>query len=459
MRIGIDFGTTHTSAAWYDGQAVHFIPLDLHSPNPHLLRSMIYVTREQEVSLGLEAVERFLRDDTGRPVRYQDKFVGTIENTVAQQYKGPLDGDGPITIIYDVTVEEEIAAHGRLLQSIKTGLRSGSYPGTNLFGKYYTVQELIALILRQVRVSAERELQQEICQATLGRPVHFSDDPLIDQRAEQQLRQAAALAGFQDVSFVLEPVGAAQFYLNQVRAPETALIFDFGGGTLDFTMLRVDEQSQHTILSTHGVAVGGDDLDRAMMQRMVAKELGAESAIDFNFDERPLPFPPDLAELLYRWQTIPLLSRPQPLSVIQRAKKYGDAPAKFAALESLVINNHGFALFEQIEQSKRRLSVQEQTVLAMHLDDARLCVELARPAFNLAIGAELGEARQGVREVTRMAGLQAKQVDVVVMTGGSSVIPIFQKMLAREFPAARLLQASEFTSVTSGLAICAYQAV
>ena len=144
MRIGIDFGTTHTSAAFYDGQTIHNIPLDPQNPNPFLLRSMIYITRKQQCFLGLAAVRTFLQQDTGRPVVYQKKVVGTIENTVAQQFKNPGEPDGPITIVYDVIIEEDIGAQGRLLQSIKTGLRSDSYYGTSIFGRYYTIQALIA---------------------------------------------------------------------------------------------------------------------------------------------------------------------------------------------------------------------------------------------------------------------------------------------------------------------------
>ena len=453
MRIGIDFGTTHTSAAYYDGQTIQAIPLDPHNANPNLLRSMIYITNAQRCSLGVEAVRTFLRQDTGRPVVYQKKVVGTIENTVAQQFKMPGEPDGPITIIYDVIIEEDIGAQGRLLQSIKTGLRSDSYKGTNIFGKYYTIQELIALVLCHVRTQAERTLQTEVRQAVLGRPVQFSDDPAADRRAEQRLCEAARLAGFDEVSFVAEPVAAASFYLNQVKKPETALIFDFGGGTLDLTVMRVDAQQNEQILATHGVLLGGDDLDSRLMREHVASHFGTASSIDKNYDDRTMPFPEDLADLLNQWQTIPILSQPQHLAVIQRAKRYGADPSKFAALACLVTKNHGFALFEEIEQAKRTLSDQAQAQLDMQVDEINLALTLTRQDFNLAISQELTQARQGAREAIAKAGIKAIEVDAVVTTGGSSVIPIFQKMLAHEFPAARLVPLDTFSGVVRGLAI------
>lgn len=457
MRIGIDFGTTHTSAALYDGQTINFIPLDLENPSPHLLRSMIYISREQRCSLGLAAVRNFLEQDTGRQVVYAEKMVGTIEYTVAQQGKGPLDPDGPITIVQDVVIDEDIGAQGRLLQSIKTGLRGDLYQGTQIFGRYYTLPELIALILGHVRTQAEAHLQREVRQATLGRPVLFSVDAAEDHRAEERLRAAATLAGFTEIDFVPEPVAAAAFYLQQVKQPETVLIFDFGGGTLDLTILRTDAVGGHLLLANHGVLVGGDDLDSALMHYRVAQSFGANTPIDRNFDDRAVLFPEKLAQHLDQWQTIPLLSRREPLTVIQRAQRHSPEAYKFHALESLVTQNHGFALFEQIEQAKRRLSTVEQTQLEMHVDKIDLSLELTRRDFHLAAADALSAARAGVRETIAMTGITAGAVEVVVLTGGSSVIPIFQKMLAYECPSARLLQTDAFSSVTSGLAIEAYQ--
>ncbi len=450
MKIGIDFGTTHTSAAYHDGQTLHFIPLDPLNANPALLRSMIYVRRDQTIFLGQAAVHQFLSEDTGREVIYEDKMVGTIENTVAAQ-----EGDEPITIIYDVTVAEDVGAPGRLLQSIKTGLRSAAFAGTNLFGRYYTLAELIALILRHVREQAEAHFQQPIRDAVIGRPVHFDEDPELDQKAEQQLLAAAHLAGFEEVHFLPEPVAAAHADLNEYRGAATTLVFDFGGGTLDLTVMRVDEHGEPTLLASHGIGVGGDDLDSAVMHHLVAPHFGSEAMIDRNYDGRAMPFPEDLRLLLDHWQTIPQLSRPNALTTIQRAKQYGSAPEQFAALESLVTRNHGFDLFERIEQAKRRLSASEATRLTMHVDAIDLDIELTRAEFHLAVGEALGRARQATRTALTLAGISADEVERVVTTGGSSAIPLFQRMLQREFPQAQIRQADAFSSVVSGLAIAA----
>lgn len=458
MRIGIDFGTTHTTAAYYDGQDIHFLSLDEANRDPHLLRSMLYITKEQESVLGIEAVQTYLKDNTGRLVRFEEKFVGTITNMVARTAasRGPTDPDGPIVIVQDVWVEEDVGALGRLIQSIKTGLRDPAYEGTRIFGQQYSVQELIAFILKQVRQQAERTLGQPIDQVTLGRPVKFANSPEDDAYAQQRLREAAEMAGFREIDFAQEPVAAALFYTLNLTEPKRLLVFDFGGGTLDLTVMEAsnDPADQTNILATQGVLVGGDDMDRAIMRSKVAQYFGAGSTID----RQGHPFPEHLISLLEQWQTIPELSKASNLPIIRRAALYGDNPEAFRALECLALKNYGFSLFEHIEQSKRKLSAVEETSLQMDAEEIQLDLPITRREFQTYILDELALSQQGIQEVLRKASLNAADIDVVVTTGGSSLIPIFQNMLKRRFPTAEITHSDTFGSVAAGLAILAHRA-
>lgn len=453
MRIGVDFGTTHTAAALADGKSLRFVPLDPENRTPEMLRSLIYVDRAQRYRLGVEAARLFLEQDTGRPVILEDKMVGTIENTV-----GSHEGSEPIHIVYDVTIADDVGVRGRLLQSIKTGLRSTGYRGTNIFGRFYTLEELIGLILTHVRRQAELMLGQPVRAATLGRPVRFSSNPETDRRGEDRLRQAAALAGFEDVDFLPEPVAAARFYLQQVEQPELIFVFDFGGGTLDFTLIAAEgERNAYRILASHGIPVGGDDLDSALMRGHVGPHFGTESVVDVNYDGEPILFPSEMARMLDQWQTIPVLSRPQHMQVIERAIRFSPHSAKFQALATLVMQNYGFALFEIIEQAKRELSSAESTRIVMEADDIHLSTTLQRTQFNRLINDELAGARLGVRQTLQLADVAADAVDVVVLTGGSSAIPLFQQMVAQEFPTARMVHSDALGSVTAGLALAAQE--
>lgn len=450
MKIGVDFGTTHTSAAFVHGRVPHFIPLDEQNEESTLLRSMLYMTREQTCLLGRTAVETYLREDTGRIVRFEDKIVGTVENTVAQLARGPMEPDGPITIIYDVVVAEDVSAHGRLIQSIKTALRDPDYGGTNLFGTYYQVQELIAFILRHVRQRAEAHTGQPVHDVLLGRPVRFADDPAHDALAQSRLQEAALLAGFTQVSFEMEPLAAARFYTETLTQPEMVLVFDFGGGTLDMTLLRAEPGQTPHILATQGVLVGGDDLDTALMRGKVARYFGTTAVID----AAGSPFPHSLTNLLAQWQTIPQLSRPENLAVIRTGRQFGSDRAAFAALEELVTKNYGFQLFEHIERVKRALSTAVETELNLHLSERiTLDIPLTRPEFQRTIVAEVAQVQQGLTQILAASGVANRAVDTVVTTGGSSLIPLFQMILRHKFPSARLVQSDTFGSVTAGLAL------
>ncbi|MBV7337359.1 Hsp70 family protein [Chloroflexi bacterium TSY] len=457
MRIGVDFGTTNTSAAIYDGKNLRFIPLDASDQSPHILRSMVYIDRDHKHRLGIDAVKTFLAEDTGRPAIYEEKYVGTIEATFSS-------GKDPISVIWDAVVDEDVGRRGRLLQSVKTGLQTSWYEGTKIFGRYYRIQELIALLLTHVRCCAESTLQTDVDKVVLGRPVKFSDNPTEDQVAEERLQEAAALAGFKQTTFVREPIAAAHFYLSEIDKPESCLIFDFGGGTLDLTIIK-NHLSQQTpqnenaydyeVLATRGVLIGGDDLDSALMKSVIAPFFGTTTKIDTSYNGRPLFMPESMSRLLYRWQTIPMLSRDESLETIERAIQYGDDPQTFQALNCLATQNYGFALFEKIEQAKRQLSKQRQTKLAMQAQSIDLDIEITRKVFNHAILDEIAEIRRAVREVIQSAGIAKETIATVVSTGGSSNIPMMQSMLKRELPSAQFVQSDIFGSVTSGLAMMA----
>lgn len=452
MHLGIDFGTTHTTAVHFNGRDLQFIALDQANKDPHLLRSMIYMTREQDVILGVEAAQTYLRDNTGRIAKLEEKVVGTIENTVSRVTRTATEPDGPIVIVYDVIIEEDVSAPGRLLQSIKTGLRDPQYQGTGIYGRYYSLPELISILLKHVKTAAEAQLGDEIRHITLGRPVKFSETAEADSFAESRLREAAHLAGFVQVEFEKEPVAAALFHTRQMRAAKTVLVFDFGGGTLDLTIMRAGggaDNGRAQILATQGVLVGGDDLDSAIMRGRVVQYFGANRSID----QQGHPFPAHLIGKLDRWQTIPELSKTENISAIRKARLNGNDAAAFAALECLALKNYGFPLFEKIEQAKRRLTDDVETCLEMKAEAIDLAIPITRRAFQAMIVDEIAAVQQGLDQILHQAGLSPEAIDVVVTTGGSSLIPVFQGVLQRRFARAELVHSDTFGSVAAGLAL------
>jgi len=233
----MDFGTSNSSIARFDQGKIQLFPIDPGNISPNLLRSFIYMTRDYEHFVGTAAVREYLQHETGRPVYWETRQVGTIKNVWGGV---PSTGGEPIFEERDVVAEVDIAARGRLVQSVKTALRRpgtlirgrSDSPRIQVFERLYPIEDLIAFLMKSMRESAERELNIAIEGVVIGRPVRISEDANIDARGEDILREAAQFAGFKHVSFELEPVAAAYVYHQQTSERQTALVFDFGGGSM-----------------------------------------------------------------------------------------------------------------------------------------------------------------------------------------------------------------------------------
>ena len=445
MRIGIDFGTTNSAAAHFDGRRLRPVDLDPANENPHVLPSLIWIDRKYRTRLGTAAALEYLERETGRRIIWSRRDIGAIEIIVGGA------GSSPIHYWHDVHIVTDINANGRLLQSIKTALRDPEYEGTTIFDRYYTVDELIALILQAMKIRAENQLGQPCDEVVLGRPVKFSDDPTVNIRAEEILFRAARLAGFREIAFELEPIAAAHLFHRHSPSRQTALVFDFGGGTLDLTLVELGGSRPPNVLANRGVLIGGDDLDRRIMISLLPY-FGAGAKVDGGAD-----FPPEFLDQLQRWQTMPELSRPEPLSKIRRFQRTSDRPTAMHALETLVTQNVGFKLFQEIERTKKALS----HTLVTHLTFAHGAIDIRdrilRRQFEAMIEPELTVVECAIYSVLGEAGLSPEDVDVVLRTGGTSLVPAYIEGLARIFGADKLQVMDPLTSVVGGLAIVAQE--
>src|SRR5512143_4099572 len=376
-RFGIDFGTTNSSIAFFDGYELHRPTLDPGSDNPLVLPSLLYIDRQQHSTAGTAAARQYLRNETGRRATWEKRRVGEIDVITSGA-----------SYVQTVHVLVDTGAQGRLLQYIKTALRDPGYDGTQVFDRFYTVDELIALILRPLKASAERQLNRECQKVVLGRPVKFSPDPAVSARAQEILYKAARLAGFAEIGFEMEPIGALYFYHRTSSQRELALIFDFGGGTLDLTLAEVGGPTPPKIIATLGVLVGGDDLDKRLMQSLLKYFGGAPRS-----GQRGLP--PDVLDLLENWQTMPLLSRPHYLKLFSTYQR--DDPQAIEALRTLVTRNLGFQLFREIEQAKIRLSDAQLTELKFTFANIDIRERLTRLKFESLIAQEVKAVDAGVR--------------------------------------------------------------
>jgi hypothetical chaperone protein len=336
------------------------------------------------------------------------------------------------------------------MQFIKTALRSDGYQGTQVFERYYSLVDIITVYLRELKVRAEALLHEPITGVTIGRPVQFRAQPDQDRQAEETLRQAAYAAGFQKVAFELEPVAAALYYETTLDKPQNVLIFDFGGGTLDMTILRLGDPLDRRIFATSGIGVAGSDFDRAIIQKRLLTHFGnGQPGVD--------PEIVDLIQAVADWVSLPERSTPQVQASLERAVVRGVAPARMKALESLIFNDLAFSFYNRVEEAKIALSNQGAAVIRLKDKNLDLWELYTRYQFEKDIREHWEQIYQVLEDMVAASGLEPDQIDAVVKTGGSSNIPAFSQMLEDVFGPQRVKSSDVFNSVTGGLAIRARQ--
>jgi hypothetical chaperone protein len=440
LCVGVDFGTSNSSAAVYDGRSIRLLPLDHTASDPCVMRSLVYIERSGEVWFGQNALSRYLEQNTGRPIHYEMQRVGEVTMVFAEIG----------TMVQDAYALIDVSEPGRLFQSLKRFLPVSSFRATNVFGLHYTIEELLSLLARELLSSIRTALGQPLTRLVVGWPVRFSEHATADALARQRLREAWRLAGVTDVHFVEEPVAAIRHFAVQHGLGEArhVLVFDFGGGTLDICVARLSDAGVET-LATQGVAIGGDLLDSRIVETQLTPLFG-DGAVQRSTG---LPVPRHVYTRLRSWQTILELNTPRNMELIRRLKYEFDRPEQLAALETLVAKNYGVALFQAVEGAKVRLSDHLETEVRLINADLRLQHALTRVAFEETVGPQLRAARECVEGAVSAAGLAPEEIDQVLTTGGSSRIPAFRRMLSDVLPRAKLQESDLFTSVASGLAV------
>ena len=446
MRIGLDFGTTNSGAAVFDGRRVHVFPLDPGSRDPGVIRSVLYITREQEITIGQEAIDTYYRQNVGRASKMARRYVGEVEVVASEMF-----------FVRDVYVLVDELTPGRMLRSLKSAL-SGDYEGTTVFERYYSLEDLIAIYLRALRERVETETGEPVDGVVLGRPVTFvgSEEDASNQRAEDRLRRAAEMAGFRDVVFELEPVAAALHYELTVAEPQNVVVFDFGGGTLDITVMRVGDSAEQGIFSTGGVGIAGDAFDQRIIARLLLDHFGRGTTLRSGEDAGELPFPDTYTDALLHWQTIPELNRPDVLHFLELAQINGSHPARVRALESLLVNNYAVRMIDEVERAKIMLSSDRFAAIQLSGEDINLWQPVTRSQFEALIADAVKRIEACLLDTVERSGLGVDEIDAVVRTGGSAQIPCFIEMMGRIFGPEKVVLSSIFSGVTSGLAIRAW---
>jgi len=354
---------------------------------------------------------------------------------------------------------------GRLVQSLKSHLASRLFEKTMISGHVFTLEDLVATLVRRLRDDAEARFGALDGRVVCGRPVRFvsGESEADDDFAVERLRRALALAGFEDVVFEYEPVGAAWHYESRLDHDELVLIADFGGGTSDFCLIRVGPSVRRRgrpgrrddIVGTEGVALAGDAFDGAIVDRIVSPSLGMGSRYRLPLDRsgRTMEIPPWIYGKLRRWHHLSFLKSKETMDLLDDLRKQSLEPAKIAALIHVVEADLGFHLYRAVERCKVELSAQTKSTLDFEDDPANVHDDVMRPDFERWIGDPLTAIARTVDRLLERTNVSRRDVDRVFMTGGSSLVPSVRRVFAERFGEDRLSGGDELTSVALGLAL------
>jgi hypothetical chaperone protein len=369
---------------------------------------------------------------------------------------------GPAAIERYLEAEEK----GRLIQSLKSYFSSRTLTGTEVFGRRYTLEQLVSKMLSDLRTHAEKQFGIPIRYAMVGRPVRFvgAETDEDDAFAVSRLRDAFTIAGFESVDFEMEPVAAAYSYEATLDHDELILIGDFGGGTSDFSLLKVGPgvrrrgRTPQDLLGNSGVGLAGDAFDARIVRKLVSPALGSEShARSLN---KILPAVPAwIYANLERWHYLSFLRTRNVSEILKSARIRALEPEKIEALITLVEEDLGYQLHQAVQRLKFELS--RSTAAEFHFRDGSMDLQIpvTRAEFETWIEEDLHAVERCIDNLLRISGIDPRDVDRVFLTGGSSFVPAVRRLFTNRFGEERIRSGNEFTSVAHGLALRAEESL
>lgn len=455
VGVGVDFGTTNSVAAVYDGE--HLSLLDLEAGGS-VMPSATYIDQELQTKTGNLAIEQYIADNTGRTVELVPEVIG--ENSKFSESGGsdePAEVDTVTERIYGAPITDS-GLQGRLFRGTKRLLGDERVRRLMVFDQPFRLVALITPVLLRIRKALEKEVG-ELGAVHIGHPVNFEGkEHLRNRLALDRLGEAYKYAGIAHQEFYPEPVAAAVSFLNlhpEVEG-ERLLTLDFGGGTLDFCVLR-RVRDRFEVLATHGIGIGGDHIDQLLFRELLFPLLGkGETWKRKGFDreiETRFPFE-DFEDLLLNWAiTYTLNQNRYTTPVMDCIKQGGPGKRKFERLQEVIKHNLSYLLFSAIKEFKANLSNHSEARL--DIPEIDVDISMSRTEFEGLIQSPLRSVGQSLDETLQRAGLLRNEVDIVLGTGGSSLIPAVRSMLDDRFPG-KVVEHDPFTSVAAGLAIANY---
>jgi hypothetical chaperone protein len=392
----------------------------------------------------------------------------TMPTAVFYFAEGRHDADGPPRAFGRAAVAAYVeGSDGRLMRSMKSILGSGLIDQTTDVGGGRGVKysDILAGYLKRLRQTALADAvdggaKGALDKLVLGRPVFFVDgEPARDAQAQASLEAAARAVGFTEVQFQFEPIAAAFDYEQQAASEQIVLVADIGGGTSDFSVVRVGPQQMQRldrrgdILASHGVHIAGTDFDRHVELASVLRELGYRSHGPAKPGQVPREVPSAVYFDLATWHLINTVYSPQRLSELRLMKNFYGDPQHHQRLMTVVEDRLGHELAARAEDAKIEVAGGGDALIDLSLVERGLQVHLSERDALQALSSDIERIAACGRETVALAGLAPEQIDALYFTGGSTGLRVLAERIAADYPAAQRVTGDRFASVATGLAL------
>lgn len=410
---GLDFGTSNTTLGISQQGKIHLAKLENNKPP---IRSAIYYDNHlHEFSFGQQGIDAY------------------FEN-----------------------------ASGRLMMALKSVLGSNIMHDKTLIGKnWISYADILGHFIAFIKTKAEIEFSTELTHVVAGRPVKFHDHDLEkDKIAQNMLEDILKKQGFKEIIFQYEPIAAAKTYETTLQNEELAFIIDMGGGTSDFTIIRLDANKtvhdrKQDVLANDGIHIAGTDFDRNLSLAKIMPLLGLHSLMRGSSSDIEVPsyFYQDLTT----WHKLHQLYNNKTLASLQQLQAIAYEKNLIQRLIEVIEHKNAHQLLEIVEQGKKQLSQQEQINLNLDLIETDLSTLISQTEFNNAIQTQLDAILNKIHETIRLACIKPSDITALFYTGGTTQIPLIRKEINKIFPHAKTIQGDVFGSVGAGLTIDAVE--
>jgi len=357
----------------------------------------------------------------------------------------------------DAFDEIQDGVNGRYLQSLKSFLGSEENIEIILGTKSYLIEDLISIMLKRFKTKMESQANAEIQNVVLGRPVRFNDfDKALDKKAEDRLKNAALKAGFKEIVFQYEPIAGALSYEETVQKEEIILVVDIGGGTTDYSVIRVDKNNNkinrsEDILSNHGVYIGGNSFDSSIIKKYISPSLGEGSLYKSVNKDTVVPsmFYHDLSQ----WHLFQKLINQKTINNLKELIPKSYEKEKMTRLLELIQDNLFFDFSNIIMNAKVDLSSNQSTTMNMDIFNDPFLLDLTQESFNKTIYNDIEKIDQALHETIKLANTSFDKIDKVFLTGGSTLVPEVKALYEKYFTKEKIVHTDVFTSVGYGLTL------